>query len=309
MTTIFDIPGTNAPNPFFEPINAFLDSTNPTSAPKPDETAGAVVSTITDFSDPAHALWQLWDAFFTAVVTSPTSNDRLLALLNSFRTQPPTQPSNVRAGSNAERQLRSYTEADGSLHWPKLPRFSAQWRDVHDILEQWRDWDGVRASGEDNSTTASTLSSSGDKHYLHFCTFSAVVLKATKGKGEVHPIRVFYACHDVLERTGPEDRQPKAHRMSSEEVWALDVRVAATWVREGGRELWNTDREELSREWAAALEEKTDLWPREDGLMRERWQLWEERLRTLSVEERFDGETRKVLAEAAEVVAGLLAET
>ncbi|GIK02217.1 hypothetical protein Aspvir_006266 [Aspergillus viridinutans] len=299
MTTILDIPGTNPPNPFTTPIQALLLSTNPSSTP--DETAAHLVTAVTTSPDPAHALWQLWDAFFTAVATSTTHTPHL-ALLDALRTQPPTQPTNVRAGSDAQRSLRSYTSPDGKLNWGTLPRFSAQWRDVHDILEAWRDWDGVRDS-------TSTATGRGAESFLHFCAFSAALLKATNRKGGVHPVWVFYACRDVLECERPQAHQPKAHIIPPEEVWALDVRVAATWVRDGGVALWEADHEELRRHWAAALDEKTELWPREDGLTRERWQLWERRLRELSAEgEVLDGETRAVVAEAAEVVSGLLKE-
>jgi hypothetical protein len=316
MTTIFDVPGSNPPNPFSTSMKALLTSTNLSlalgSGPTPDETAAHLVTTVTTSSDPAHALWELWDAFFTAVATSLTSNSHAphLTLLDALRAQPPTQPINVPAGSDAERQLRSYTKADGKLHWPALPRFSAQWRDVHDILEAWRDWDGVRASGVGDNPTASTLSSSGDKYYLRFCTFSATLLGIDKGKGEVHPVWVFYACRNVLEREGPQARQPKAHKMPPEQVWALDVRVAATWMRNGGLALWETDHEELRRHWAAALDDKTELWPREDGLTQERWRLWAKRLRALSTkEENLDEETRAVVKEATKVVEGILEET
>lgn len=111
-------------------------------------------------------LWELWNAFFTAVVTSSTSRALHLALLDALHVQAPTQPKNIPAGSDGERQLRSFTQADRKLHWPALPRFSAQWRDVHDILEAWRDWDGAYASGAGDNSAASTLSSSGDKYYL-----------------------------------------------------------------------------------------------------------------------------------------------
>jgi hypothetical protein len=266
MTTILDIPGTNPPNPFSTPIQALLSSTDPSTTP--DETAANLVTSVTTSSDLARTLWELWDAFFTAVATS-TSHLPHLVLLDALRAQQPTQPNNVRAGSDAQQRLRSYTEADGMLHWETLPRFSAQWRDVHDILEAWRDWDGVRDSH------SSAASSSGAEYFLRFCNFSAALLKATNGKGEVHPVCVFYACRDALEREKP-------HRSPPEQIWALDVRVAATWMRDGGLALWETGHEELRQHWAAALDEKTELWPREDGLTRERWQLWERRLRELS---------------------------
>ncbi|CAG7964518.1 unnamed protein product [Penicillium nalgiovense] len=304
MTTILDIPGSNPPNAFSTPIQA-LTSSKHSSTPAPDETATNIVNSVTSSPDPARALWELWDAFFTAVASSSTSHEPLLALLDALHAQPPTQL-NVRARFKAERQLSSYIGADGNLHWQTLPRFSAQWRDVHDILEAWRDWDGVRDSGAGDSRTVSTVGSSGGEYFLRFCIFSAALLKATKGKDNGHSIWVFYACRDVLEREGPQSCPPKAHRMSSEQVWALDVRVAAIWMRDGGRALWEADYEGLRRHWAAALDEKTELWPRENGLTRERWLFWGNRLRALSIEGNLDKETVAVVIEAAEVVRGIL---
>lgn len=302
MTTILDIPGTNPPNPFSTTIQALLSSADPSTTP--DETAVNLAISVTTSLDPARTLWELWDAFFTAVATS-TSHLPHLVLLDTLRAQQPTQPNNVRAGSDAQQRLRSYIEDDGMLHWEALPRFSAQWRDVHDILEGWRDWDGVRNSH------SSAASSSGAEYFFRFCSFSAALLKATNGKGEVHPVCVFYACRDALERgkphQEPQSDQPKAHRCPLEQIWVLDVWVAATWMRDGGLALWETGHEELRRHWAAALDEKTELWPREDGLTRERWRLWKRRLRELSTEgEMLDEETRVVVAETAEVVSGLL---
>lgn len=90
---------------------------------------------------------------------------------------------------------------------------------MHDILGAWRDWDGVRVE------TSSSSSSNGSEYYLRFCIFSAALLKEIRGeKNEVHPVWVFYACREVLE--------PKP--VVSQQLWTLDVRIAATWVRVGG---------------------------------------------------------------------------
>ncbi|KAJ9485772.1 hypothetical protein VN97_g7583 [Penicillium thymicola] len=145
MTTILDAQGSNLPNPFSGLIQSLLTPRNHSPTPTPAETAADLVNSVTTSSDPAHALWEPWDAFFTAVATSSTSHDPHLALLDALRAYLPTQL-NVRARCNASSSI----EADGQLHWQKLPQFSAQWRDVHDILEAWRDWDGVRDSGADN---------------------------------------------------------------------------------------------------------------------------------------------------------------
>lgn len=310
MTTILDVPGSNPPNPFFTPIDGLATSTKISLAV--EETASDLIAAVTASSDPAHALWQLWDAFFTSITACSTSHNPHLALLDAIRLQPATQPNNVSLRSNARRQLHSYTQADGKLHWQTLPRFSAQWRDVHDILEAWRDWDGVRAPGAGNNFIGSKLSSSGAELYLRFNLFSAALLKATRGEGEVHPIWVFYKCRDVLERRKgtPSKNQPRAHRLSPELVWALDIQVAAACMRDGGEALWRTNREELGQHWGSALHKETEMWPREEGLTRERWQLWEERLRLLNTEVgHLDEETKAVVAEAADVVAALLAET
>lgn len=313
MTTILDVPGSNPPNPFTTPIQEVLLATtnlSTTSVLALDETAAHFVNSITNSSDPARALWTLWDAFFTAVVASSTSHEPHLALLDALRAQPPTQPNNLPSGSDAQRRLCSYTGPDKKLNWQALPRFDAQWRDVHDILEVWRDWDGVRESSAKYNSPASTLPNSGDEYFLRFCRFSAALLKATKGQSEVHPVWVFYACRKGLESHGPPQSggQTKAHRMTPEQIWALDVRVAAIWMRDGGRALWEANHEELRRHWSAALDDKTELWPREDGLTRERWQLWGDRLWSLSTEKEgiLDEETRAVVTEAAGVVSGLL---
>jgi hypothetical protein len=310
MTTILDPPGSNPTNPFTIPIQALTVTLSAASAPSPEETAANIVSSINTSPDPAHALWLLWDAFFTAVVTFSKPHDPHLAFLDALRAQPPTQPKNVPSRSAAEQQLRSYLGGDGKLHWQELPRFSAQWRDVHDILEAWRDWDGVRGSNAEDQPSTSSSINSGDKYFLRFCAFSAALLKATKGKGEVHPVWVFYACRNVLESKGPQSGEIRAHRMTQEQKWALDVRVAAIWMRDGGWALWEADYEELRRHWAAALDDKTELWPREDGLTRERWELWGDRLRALSSEkETLDEETGAVVTEAAELVSSILERT
>ena len=309
MTTILDVPGSNPPNPFTTSIQEALLATNRSSTL--DATAARLVSSITTSPDPARALWTLWDAFFTAVVTSSTSHEPHLALLDAVRAQPPTQPNNLPSRSDAERRLYSYTGPDKKLNWQELPRFDAQWRDVHDILEARRDWDGVREPSAKNNTPASTLPNSGDIYFLRFCRFSAALLKATKDQSEVHPVWVFYAVRNVLESHGPPfDGQAKPHKMTPEQTWALDIRVAAIWMRDGGRALWEADHKELRRHWAAALDDKTELWPKEDGLTRERWQLWNDRLWSLSTEkEILDEETRAVVTDAAGVVSRLLEET
>lgn len=77
----------------------------------------------------------------------------------------------------------------------------------------------------------------------------------------------------------------------------------------GGPALWEADYEGLRQHWAAALDEKTELWPREEGLTRERWLFWGNRLRALSTEGTLDKETVAVVIEAAEVVSLLVGDS
>ncbi|KAK3342034.1 hypothetical protein B0T25DRAFT_636024 [Lasiosphaeria hispida] len=293
MTTIFNAAGSNRPNPFSTILTSL--SAPDTSASALDSISGQVIKTVTNSPDPATALWQLWDAFFIPIATSPSTHVPSLALLSALRARDPTLPTNVEPNSDAALSLRSHIDdSEGKLHWSALPRFGWQWRDFHDILEanrQWHDREG---------------------YFATFVQFLATFLEETKGKNEVHPINVFYACSNILERKGPEEEkvgEEDEAKFSPGELWKMDVRVAATWVKHGGWALWEADQGELRGHCPAALDWETELWPRKDGLTRERWVLWAARLRGLGVEGVFDEELTTLVNEAAAVVEGLLGET
>jgi hypothetical protein len=338
MTTIFDVPGTNPPNPFSPLIQqAFHDSSHESA--RFSELSAQTVEQVTSSPNPATAFWSLWDAFFAAIATStspPTSRSdpfiSELALLDALRAHPPTTPNNVAAGSDAELRLRTtyLNKTDGKIHWSQLPGFDAQWRDVHDILEARRDWDGIRPRKQPEGTTDTpTESDRSERHeparyFLRFVDFSVALLwlrwqrqrnedggGGSSGAPLSMSMWVFFNCKNVLERAGgPQLSEHKGHRLSPEQVWALDLRVMATWVQGGAGVLWEADQEALRENYTAALDQGTDLWPRGEGLTRERWMLWGRRLRELLGGEERDGgldeETRTVVKEAAEVIEGLL---
>lgn len=298
MTTILDVPGSNPPSPFL----SFFDSISagPSSIVALHNAATHIVATITTSPDPNTELYKVWDAFFTFVVTRPESHSNLLRFLDALAVQSPTQPDPVRLGSNARSYLHSYLQSDGMLHWSLLPRYHDQWRDTHDILEAWRDWDGVRASGTQE------LDCPVATYYLRFCEYSAAELKHYKGPASLC-IWVFHACRNVLECKRTESHQLKSHRISSDQLWELDVRVTATWLRDGAQALWKADARALRAQWAVALDEETDFWPGNRGLTRERWRLWEDRLHGLAADcEHFDELTRTVICGAANVIHKLL---
>lgn len=117
---------------------------------------------------------------------------------------------------------------------------------------------------------------------------------------------VFLLSRDILEQEHPEDREPIQGRSSTEQVWALDVKLAAIWIRDGAQVLWDMDcGPELQEYWGDAMAEKTELWPRDDGLTRERWEMWLTRLRALSVAP-LEKETRTIVVQAVKVMEDLL---
>jgi hypothetical protein len=303
MATAF---GTGSPNQFTTPIQALFTSTDDSAALASacSKTAADVVSIVTASADPTSELWQLWDAFFLGAIASEPPYAPQFMLLDALRAQVPTQPTNVVAGSVQEIQLNNYTQSDGQLHWSKLPGFGWQWRDMYDALEAFRDWD--RPSDD---PTANGLGISDGEYFLRFCRFSAALLKSTHGKAEVGSMQVFYTTRNVLESKGPKSSEEKVHRITAEQLWSLDICAATTWLLDGGRALWETDRGFLREHFGKSLDVKTELWPREDGLTAERWRLWEERLRALSTEDgSLDEKVRAQAIRAADEIKSILEE-
>jgi hypothetical protein len=297
---------TGPPNHFVTPIQALSISTHGSAALASacNKTAADLVSIVTASANPSSELWQLWDAFFLGAIASESPYAPQFALLDALRAQLPTQPTNVVAGSLQELQLNNYTQSDGQLHWSKLPRFASLWRDVYDALEAFRDWD--KPSG---NSTGNSLGISDSEYFLRFCRFSAALLKATHGEAEVDPIQVFYTTRNVLESKGPTPTKREAHRITAEQLWSLDICAATTWLLDGGRALWETDCGFLREHYGESLDVKTELWPREDGLIAERWRLWEERLRALSTEDgSLDEKVRAEAIRAADEIESILKE-
>ena len=264
--------------------------------------AEQIIDTIATSYDAGQAIWELWDAFFIAVTSGPPPYDSHIALLDAIRAQPPSKPKVLRLCDGAKH--------DGQLHWSELPGFDMYWWDAHDILHGRRNWDGTRESGTEGDPVGSKLSISGDQLYLRMCIFSAALMKHGRKTGMGYPMTVFHACRDGLERVheAPPELESNTHSIPLEQVRALDVRVAAIWLRDGGWALWKQDHKELRKHFAAALDDDvSELWPKDDGLTPERWGLWEKRLWDLSTDEdRLDEETRAVVKEAYEVVKGIL---
>lgn len=367
MTTIFDVPGTNPPSPFSPLVQRAFQSC-PHESAKLSELTTKIVEQVTSSPDPATAFWSLWDAFFIKIAASPSLSTpgsdpfaAQLALLDALRAHPPTAPTNIPTGSDAELRLRTtyLSKTDHKIHWSQLPGFDAQWRDVHDILEARRDWDGARAQTQ-KQNTSDTPAPTGEgesesdikrhdpaRYFLRFIDFSVALLRLRQqqqrqqqrqhsvnvdcgggggggvdggsgGGGGDAPLPlslamwVFFNCKKVLEREGGPERpaQCKGHGLSPAQVWALDVRVTAAWVRGGAGVLWEADWDGLRKDYAAALDQKTELWPGGEGMTRGRWVLWGRRLRELLGGEEGDGvldeETRDVVKEAVEVIEGLL---
>ena len=80
--------------------------------------------------------------------------------------------------------------------------------------------------------------------YLRFCAFSAAVV-ATQVVS-VHLVWVLFACRNALEYVWPEAQAAAAHRnqLPSDQMRALNVRIAATWMHDGGPGIFETSQEE-----------------------------------------------------------------
>jgi hypothetical protein len=297
MITILNS-GSNTLNPFSTVFTSVC--TWPSADTTVDDALAHIIATVTAARNPDTKLYELWDAFFTTIVTYPESHSALLVVLNALAAHPPTH---IRLSYTAKTRLGTYLQPDGKLCWSLLPRYHDLWRDTHDILESSRDWDGVSASDAQN------LDCPVAAKFVHFCEYSAAALKAAKhdrGRNSLS-LWVFYACRNVLEYKEPGSRQPNPHRLSSEQLRALDIRVAATWLRDGARALWETDAEFLREHWAVALDEETQFWPCNQGLTRDRWRLWEGRMRALAADgNHLEESTTTVMLEAADIVKELL---
>lgn len=233
------------------------------------------------------AVWELWEAIIDDVPTD--SWNTCLSLLDAIREQPPATPPGPKTAHAQELLI------DGRLHWASLPGFGLPWREEHDTLHNQR-----------------FQGSTGVERYVNFVKFSAAWRGRTQGKIGVDAVLVFLLSRDVLEMNRPKGPDSGSFcRLSTEHSWALDVRLAAIWIRDGGLALWTLDSgsERVQHYWGRALAIQTDLWPRSDGLTRERWALWSSRLQVLSVEEELDEETRGIVSQAAKVVGDLLKET
>ncbi|KAI4649988.1 uncharacterized protein J4E78_008269 [Alternaria triticimaculans] len=299
MTSILDIPGTTLPNRF-----SLLIQEATTSIRYPllfSHLVEKIIDAIATSYYADQAIWELWDAFFIAVTSCPPPYDYYIALLDAIRAQPPSKPKVPRLCRDAKH--------DGQLHWSELPGFDMYWGDAHSILLGRRNWNGIRDPGTEEDPFGSTTRIRPDQLYLRMCIFSATLMKHGRQTGVGYPMTVFYACRYALERVyeAPPELDSNLHSIPLEQVRALDIRVAAIWLRDGGWALWNTDHEELREHFAVPLDDETELWPSQDGLTPERWGLWEKRLWDLSTDEdKLDEETRAVVKEAYEVVEGIL---
>ncbi|KFA51444.1 hypothetical protein S40293_10685 [Stachybotrys chartarum IBT 40293] len=301
MSSLFQASGRSRANPFDSQIQALIDSNDLPSAI--EQTVHSIVTTVTDSARPTGAMQDFMDAFIVPVVTSPASHGPMLALLEALSSQAPTTPGKNILEPSHRKALRIYTRDDGQFHWSTLPGFDWFLGDIQRLLHIHRD--DAPGSGTGNKSIR------GDMYYLNFNIFCTTLLRVNQGVGYgMDPIYVLYMCKEGLERDNPRVLDVYVQpRLPMQTLRALDVRVAALWVREGASVLWNMDPEILRKNHAAALDEKTYWWPKDDGLTRQRWQLWMERLQFFSKDEyQMDEDTRSAALEAAGVIQKILAE-
>jgi hypothetical protein len=278
---------------FSSRINDYLSNSS-TSA----ETARHLTTKVLEQENLEHGLWELWEAFFSAVSRGRSQHESLISLLEAIRAVPTTEPSNT---SSSAGPLTSDTQptTDNPPSWETLPGFGWEWRDTHDALMAWRLGD----MGFDPH-------SDGDKYFI-FSAFSAALVAS--GSDKVESVWGSFACREALEQSGPErwidkcqQHRTPARALPAEEGWALDVRVASVWMQVAGKSVLQEESPGSEDSWYRGVTSETDDWKGGEPFSRDRWKLWQQRFEDLSKEPSFDLGTKTAAAAAADVVKGFL---
>lgn len=255
---MFDVQESGDVKPFFAEIQLFVRSRDGDAT----LTAAHLTKVVAEYKRVDEGIWRLWDSFFISVATTPHSSVQHIALLEAIKAQPQRLAIKGFRDTASSQQNARCDENEVALRWQTLPKFGDQWRDVHDVLEAWRDWNGTRvgSSGSDSQS-----GSPGD-YYLRFCSFSAALLKQASQTSVISPIWVFYAGRNVLEHEDPRSMHRRSNGISAQQLWDLDVHVTSMWFQEGSSSLWRMCETDLRLDYTDAVDEPTELWPRQDGL-------------------------------------------
>lgn len=86
--------------------------------------------------------------------------------------------------------------------------------------------------------------------------------------------------------------------------------MTSLWFQDGSDSLWGLHEADLRTEYAYAIDEPTELWPRQDGLTKVRWELWRARLNTLAQDtDTLWDETKAAAASAVTIIDSLITST
>lgn len=246
-------------------IDDMLSSTTTVEA-----TARLIVDNITNAHHPVTKRHRFWDIFFAGVIFSDRSHELCVDLLLKIRAHPSTTAKRILHGCAESKQL----------HWKTLPDFHVHWRELYDRLYSRRDRLPEMGDGSENGIPSGFPSKTNCNDYLRFVEFSAKALRWHVG--HIHPYHVFAACRDVLEQEGPKIREEQEDRLTSEDLWVLDVTATSSWVIFAAGTRFEMNSEMLRSQYEDELDAEQELWPRTDGLTRDRWLFWDGRFRGIA---------------------------
>jgi hypothetical protein len=147
---------------------------------------------------------KFWDAFFTVVVTSRSSTSSRYSLHRSLKTysRDPTRNNGPAAKSRPMEDCTGMRCHNSARSGATCMTYSRS------------DVTGTACVNRAHKTSALSVpqESAATIIFSVSALFSAALLEATKGTGDVHPIWVFYTCCDVLGHERPQSRQHKRTR-------------------------------------------------------------------------------------------------
>ncbi|KAJ5473174.1 Protein of unknown function DUF3632 [Penicillium sp. IBT 31633x] len=222
--------------------------------------------------------WALWNLVYEAAADFDSSHSSLLALLGEFQKADSHIP-----GSKAE---------DKPSEW--LACFGSMWRDKWDILSPHA------LSGWTMSTSQTA------RRWNNINAFSAKLLATTSfsrgAKLRAFGLASLRRCLETDPNTFKVQRKPPWYRMDLTEMLAADVCAAAQWPIHAGGLLWEDTRLEEPELIRRLLPGQTELWKGEQGLTKERWQLWKERFMFMAKYEDFGPNTRQIAQETTQIM-------
>lgn len=159
------------------------------------------------------------------------------------------------------------------------------------------------ASARDGLPPSAGIIGAGAERFNNFVALSAKLVRGDLDQGGIREL-AFFDIRDALETRIDKRQLPPNCILSDQQLKAVDIEIAATWILQGQQCILCLRNEDFSPGWEAGLAKKTDLWNGGPGLSAERWKLWADELSRctgLPSAGAFD-ETKATALQAAELI-------